>query len=290
MNNIISGIAPAAEGKDWFLIDRSGSFSLLSPIMAEIWLVGGGCDGEDGFIGSSGSYYGGKGGDGGAIYKFGRIKIAADTVIDVNIAEVNEQLGTWISFNGKRFSAGDEGSFGRVGGKGGIITYYGETVRPSDGCDGVLTPYGYVGSSGGGGICAAVSFAAVKSTAMSKGGNGAGSSRYHFRHGMDWEKIKELNPRIDAVSYGCGGGGNTFCYGEKDIGVRSHGKGGCVIVKYFIIDDENSPDCTVSYWGKGKPDSDRKALQDRIDALSRELEAANAKNAELKKKAEELKN
>ncbi|MBD5080362.1 MAG: hypothetical protein HDT44_01200 [Ruminococcaceae bacterium] len=289
MSEIISGIAPAEEGKDWFLIDKSGSFSLLSPIMAEIWLVGGGSDGEDGFVSSSGSYFGGKGGDGGAVFKFGKIKISGNTVIDVNIADVNNPWGTWISFNGKRFRVGDAGSSGKLGGRGGIIDPDGGTVRPFNGSDGVLTPYGFVGSSGGGGICAVISFASVKSTAMSRGGNGAGGSRNYLRYGINWEEIKKYNPSIDAVNYGCGGGGNTFCHGEEDVGVKSHGKGGCVIVKYSVIEnDENSPECTVRYWGKSKSDSDKKALQERIMALTQELETANAKNLELKKKAEKL--
>ena len=61
----ISGIAPALQGDNWFLIDKSGEFTLNTTVMAEIWLVGGGMDGTDGFTDNRGIFHGGIGGQGG---------------------------------------------------------------------------------------------------------------------------------------------------------------------------------------------------------------------------------
>lgn len=247
----ISGITPAAEGNDWFLIDKSGEFSLSSTIMGEFWIVGGGSDGEDGFLDPQGFYHGGKGGNGGGVYKFGRIRVVANTPITVTIARENDPFGTTLSFDGKSFSAKQSGYSQKNGGNGGIINPNGGIVAPKSGYNGIETPYGYVGSSGSGGASAMVNNKAVKITPMSKGGNGAGSSRNYFSEKVNWEEVKKYYPDINAVNYGCGGGGNTFCGGESDTVIKSHGKGGCVIIRYSVIENDtaDSSECTIRFWG-----------------------------------------
>lgn len=250
MNIIISGLTPVANGNNWFLLDTSGTFSLDSTIMAEIWLVGGGMDGEDGFTDSQGFFHGGTGGKGGNVYKFGKIKLKKDTNYTIAVAEANDLSGTTFKFGQILLNAGQTGHKFTFGSAGGIISPNGGIVKPVDGKDGILTPYGYVGSSGAGGVCGTVIKGVPKITTVSKGGEGAGNSRKFVLSEIDWNSIKEFNPTIDAKNYGCGGGGNTYCVGLDDIGIKSHGKKGCVIIQYTVVndDDDNAPDCSIRYW------------------------------------------
>lgn len=250
MELTVSGIEPAFSGDNWFLLDKSGEFFLDQTVMATIWLVGGGMDGTDGFTDNRGFYHGGIGGQGGNVYKFGRIKLLKNTDYYVIVAKANEPSGTIFKFGQINFNSGQMGNTCVFGGAGGIINADGSIVNPSFGKDGVETPYGIVGSSGGGGFCAAVIGGYTKFTDMSQGGAGAGNSRRYFVNGLNWEDLKANNPSIDAENYGCGGGGNTYCVGLTDIGVKSHGKQGCVIIQYKALenDDENSPECSIHYW------------------------------------------
>lgn len=252
MDIAVSGIDIAQSGDDWFLIDESGEFSLNKAVMATIWLVGGGCDGEDGYIDSRNIFHGGNGGDGGSVYKFGKIKLLKNVPYSINIADTNKPFDTSFKLGQIVFKSGQIGCTRALGGNGGIVTPDGGTVNPEYGKDGVLTPYGYVGSSGSGGVCAAVTNGRFKSTAMSVGGMGAGNSRGYIRNGADWDIIKHITPNIDAANYGCGGGGNTYAPNTDDIDVKSCGKGGCVIVKYEVLenDGEDAPECSIRFWGK----------------------------------------
>lgn len=251
MGITVSGIETAIDGDDWFLIDKSGDFSLDNTVMATIWLVGGGMDGTDGFADGRGVYHGGIGGQGGNVYKFGKIKLKKGEKYSVIVGNSNEPSGTSFKFGQILFNSGQMGHICTFGGAGGFIAPEGGIVAPTFGKDGVETPYGYVGSSGGGGLCTAVVNNITKSTEMSCGGAGAGNSRRYLISGLNWEDFKNNNPNIDATNYGCGGGGNTYCVGLNDVGVKSHGKQGCVIVQYEIIDNiENAPDCSIRYWDK----------------------------------------
>lgn len=251
MDLTVSGIGVSQSGDSWFMIDDSGDFTLDKSVLATIWLVGGGMDGTDGFTDNRGIYHGGIGGQGGNVYKFGKIKLKQGQTYSVIIGQANEPSGTSFKFGQTMFNSGQAGHRCVFGGAGGIINSDGGIVSPAFGKDGVETPYGYVGSSGGGGVCAAVIGNSVKTTEMSRGGGGAGNSRGYVIKGISWDNIKDKNPDIDAQNYGCGGGGNTYCVGIQDIGVKSHGKKGCVIIQYEVImEDENAPDCSVSYWRK----------------------------------------
>ena len=89
MDITVSGLSPALSGDDWFVLDESGEFTLDTTVMAEIWLVGGGMDGTDGFTDSKGIIHGGIGGQGGNVYKFGKVKLSKDTKYEVVIADDN---------------------------------------------------------------------------------------------------------------------------------------------------------------------------------------------------------
>lgn len=257
MEITVNGIETAFNGNNWFLIDKSGDFTLDKTVMATIWLVGGGVDGTDGFTDNRGFYHGGIGGQGGNVYKFGKIKLKKDIIYSVMIGNSNEPSGTSFKFGQILFNSGQMGHTCVFGGVGGIINPEGAIVAPVFGKDGVETPYGYVGSSGGGGVCTAVVNNLTKTTEMSRGGVGAGNSRRYLVSGLDWADFKDNNPKIDATNYGCGGGGNTYCVGLSDIGVKSHGKKGCVIVQYEIIEDkENAPDCSIHFWDNPKSASE----------------------------------
>ena len=248
MDITVSGIETALDGDDWFLLDKSGDFSLDKTVMATIWLVGGGMDGTDGFTDNRGYYHGGIGGQGGNVYKFGKIKLKAGEKYAVMIGNANEPSGTSFKFGQILFNSGQMGHTCVFGGAGGIINPEGAVVAPKFGKNGVETPYGTVGSSGGGGVCTAVIDSITRSTEMSSGGIGAGNSRRYLVSGLDF---KDCNPNIDGLNYGCGGGGNTYCVGLNDIGVRSHGKKGCVIVQYEVVEDNaDAPDCSIRYWEK----------------------------------------
>lgn len=250
MDITISGLVPVASGDKWFLFDESGKFSLDVSVMAEIWLVGGGMDGTDGFTDNQGVFHGGIGGQGGNVYKFGKVKLKKNEKYEIAVAKANDLSGTTFKFGQILFSAGQLGHKYTFGGAGGIVSPNGGIVKPVDGKDGILTPYGYVGSSGSGGVCGAYINNIPKFTTLGRGGTGAGSSRSYVVNGINWDNLKEFNPDIDAKNYGCGGGGNTYCSGLKDIGVKSHGKQGCIIIQYSVIDNDadNAPDCSINYW------------------------------------------
>lgn len=272
----ISGNVPALNGKDWFLFDESGSFTLDNTVMADIWLIGGGFDGGDGRLDGE-TACGGRGGDGGSVYKFGKVKLLKDTEYRFSVGESGGGVSTF-EFGGKTFGSDMRGCVRIKGGRGGIINLNGGVVSPVFGGDGVLTPYGYVGSSGGGGVCYGKNGFSLRSTRLARGGAGSGKSEYRG-FGIS-----------DAENYGCGGEGDHFFYSSDEVPVKSHGKGGCVIVQYKNIDEENdfenSSDCVVKYWEKSEKTTEELKLE--IDVLTEKFEAARVRNEELKKQLSEL--
>lgn len=249
----VSGVAPAFSGDDWVLFDETGTISFDKTVMAYIWLVGGGRDGGDGYTDARGFYHGGEGGRGGNVYKFGRIKLRKNTDYSITVGNENDPSGTSFKMGQTTFSSSQIGKTCALGGAGGIINSTMGAVIPARGKRGVRTPYGFVGSSGSGGVCAAKINGMRISTCIEKGGKGAGGSRQYIPHNLDWESIKANIPSVDAVNYGCGGGGNTYCVGLDDINVKSHGMKGCVIIQYQVLEneDENSPECSIHYWNNG---------------------------------------
>lgn len=237
----VSGITPIESGDDWFVIDETGSFSLDKSIIATIWLVGGGCDGTEGIWNGNtlsggtpapntgtGISYSGSGGDGGYVFTAMNIKIPKNQSLSVVIADVNDKSGTSLSINGTTYYCNQSGSISREGGAGGSLPLpnSGDKYASQDsavlslgGLDGVETPYGFVGSSGGGGaVCNGQSSA----TNGVKGGNGAGSGTSHRSAGTA------------ATNYGCGGGGGAIC-GTVALGQDGgSGKQGCIVISYVI--------------------------------------------------------
>lgn len=283
----IGGIEPSVVGDGWFVIDGSGSFSLDKSVWAYVWLVGGGCDGADGYYDENGkTVHGGAGGDGGYIYKFGKIALFKNNEYTVKIAEPNEKDGTYILIGQKKYSCADTGRSACRGGAGSVISSRKIAESPQNGLTGVLTPVGYVGSSGGGGCAVYKDFV----SAFGSGGAGAGSGRTVCPAGLSDDAYDNVFGQINAMNYGGGGGGNTFCYNcgnISDIGLKSKGEGGCIIIAYEPY-DEKFPDLTVRYWN-------RKTARERVgdtaetsDALQSRYSAALGLNGELKKRLWEL--
>lgn len=223
----VSGVIPALTGTDakfgeWFLIDESGNFSIDTTITATVWIVGGGCDGGNGIwkgnkispdtkapiINSSigdGVSYSGAGGDSGYVYKIGSIEIAKDQILSAVIAEKGDKTGTTFQINGNTYRCNQTGSVFQKGGDGGSLpppksgimwSNESSVVLPTKGTNGMETPYGYVGSSGGGG---AACNGRMNADNGIQGGQGAGSGTDHRSNGTN------------ASNYGCGGGGGAFC-------------------------------------------------------------------------------
>lgn len=60
----VSGVAPVINESDFFVLDKSGSFSLGDSVWATIYLIGGGSDGSDGYYDRNKQIvHGGNGGD-----------------------------------------------------------------------------------------------------------------------------------------------------------------------------------------------------------------------------------
>lgn len=244
--NVI-GIAPKMQGEDprygnWFLIDESGNFSLDRTITATIWLVGGGCDGVDGIWNGNriisqgnpdidtgtGTSYSGGGGDGGCVFTTMNVSIPKGVTLTSVIAQSNDKIGTSLNVSGALFRCDQPGYVLEYGGKGGELPMaeakqpwadQSKAKLPDKGQNGVLTPYGYVGSSGGGGaVCNGISNA----TNGGKGGTGAGGGTSH------------QTPGTSATNYGCGGGGGAICGNIAKGQKGGKGKQGCIIIAYVI--------------------------------------------------------
>ncbi len=240
-------MTPIETGDNWFLIDESGDFTLDSGITATIWLVGGGCDGTGGVWNGNTVHYdetlenndadpdtgtdssiSGSGGDGGFVYTAYNVKIPQNTTLTSVIAERNDKEGTSLKINGTTYSCDQLGYVYQEGGAGGIVPLpkAGQkwadqsSVAPSKGGkNGVSTPYGYVGSSGGGGAsCNGTSDA----TNGIEGGTGAGDGQSHRL------------PGTSATNYGCGGGGGAVCGRVAQGFPGGQGKKGCIIISYVI--------------------------------------------------------
>lgn len=239
----VSGIVPVESGDNWFAIDKSGDFSLDKTVDATIWLVGGGCDGGAGsWIGydseqledgtwrvvegtGTGTSYAGKGGDGGYVYTAVNVKIPKGENCSAVIAAANDKSGTSLVINGVTYKCNGSGHSAKVGGKGGGVELSTVIIQPTDGQDGVSTPYQVVGSSGGGGLsCNGFNVTPDDGNVsrIGEGGIGAGSTTEH------------RSPGTDAENYGCGGGGGAICgqIGQGQLGGK--GKQGCIIISYTV--------------------------------------------------------
>ncbi len=206
-------------GTDWLLFNKSGKYSLTvdEDITLKIYLVGGGSDGQDGIY-FSGTSYGGNGGRGGCYAVVSDIKIAKGQLnIEVKVGRRGEYNGTSVIINNTEYCCNAANSSANDGGVQGICgknTYQ----QAGNGTNGIETPFGYIGSSGGGGAA----YYNTETTGRGQGGlyagNGAKIISGKATHGDK------------AVGYGCGGGGGSatstsWCEGGK-------GKQGCVIFNW----------------------------------------------------------
>lgn len=286
----INGITPSMTGDGWFVLDKSGKFSLDEPVWATIYLVGGGSDGTDGYYEEDKKIvHGGIGGDGGYVYKFGKIALFKNIDYDITVAEPNNKSGTSIIIRGEKITCAHTGRQVRKGGLESMINYRKAIVNSQNGIIGILTPIGYVGSSGGGG-CAV--YKDMNAT-FGRGGEGAGSGRYTYFSGLSDDMKAKVQDQINAKNYGCGGGGNTFCYNcsnFEDIGLKSKGKGGCVIIVYEPY-DEDFPNLTIRYWKKiaATRGLDKNSLE-MIEMLQSKYLDIVTQNKELKNKIKLLEN
>lgn len=245
----VSGIAPVASGEDWFVIDESGTFSVDKNMTATIWLVGGGCDGGSGVWNGNdvdvelepipdtgtGDSFSGSGGDGGYVTEFTDIKISANTELTAVIAEANDMGGTSLNIDGRKYECKTPSQYiYHPGGDGGSLPLpdAGEkwadqnmAVLPHSGENGVETPYGFVGSSGGGGaVCNGIT---TSNNGLS-GGEGAGNGKDHRAAGSD------------AQNYGCGGGGGAICGRIAEGQPGGKGKQGGIIISYEISEESKT--------------------------------------------------
>lgn len=234
---VFTGIQPVKKGgtgdKRWFVIDDSGTFSINRSITADIWLVGGGCDGDDGeWITTTYTALGATGGAGGYVSLYKDIELNANESFDSVIALANDKSGTQLIVSGSTYMCDNSGCTATVGGKGSSITgdgtgqHYTINYKPENGETGASTPYGAVGSSGGGGMACD---GHDHRTGNGKGGTGAGNGGTHRQEGSD------------ATNYGCGGGGGDGCGAVAKGNVGGKGMQGCIIVQYTIEDDYIDP-------------------------------------------------
>lgn len=226
----VSGLMPVLTGdvtkfgESWFLFDTSGTFSTDKDLNCTVFLVGGGCGGEKGYGNNGGNSIGsetkgGQGGNGGSVFVLSEITIPKDTEIKITVAEADDPTGTIFEWLEHIYNCNDESSSSTVGGRGAYSIFKnnknGFVVQnyASKGVDGVETPYGIVGSSGGGGGVNTLN----NSTKGVAGGVGAGSAASYGVGGA-------------AKNYGCGGGGGCGVPTQRLCDVGGAGKGGCVIV------------------------------------------------------------
>lgn len=158
----IDGVEPAVSGSNWYLIDESCDFSLHTPVGAKInmYLVGGGSDGGNWNVTPNDSNksfaVSTSRGQGGCVFKK-TITASVETLdFSAKVAERNDNTGTALSVNDTTYNCNDSGYFQNSAVRGNTMTQStGSSVIYNDnagnGVNGFVTPYGYVGSSGGGG-------------------------------------------------------------------------------------------------------------------------------------------
>ena len=157
----ISGAKPAHSGSNWYLFDKSCDFSIktLPGAKVNMYLVGGGKDGG-GWTAAPNSQnksfaVGQDGGEGGCFLKKSIVSSNGDLQFHANVAQRNDIEGTSLSVGGATYKCNADGNTKRNAVSNSTMTQtsgasviYGEA---ENGKNGFLTPYGYVGSSGGGG-------------------------------------------------------------------------------------------------------------------------------------------
>lgn len=206
-------------GENWLLFDKSGEYSLKMEEDTAItaYLVGGGSDGRDGVYYNK-TAYGGQGGRGGYVNVVRDIAISKGIVdITIRIGERGYLSATSAVIGGREYQCIGVGSFLNDGGAQGISGRHGFD-NAGNGTNGIETPFGYIGSSGGGGAA----YCPGSKSGHGRGGINAGNGGKI----IDGKSA----PGDKASGYGCGGGGgsasaSSYCKGGK-------GRQGCVILNW----------------------------------------------------------
>lgn len=234
----ISGAEAALSGDRWLLIDESCTFTLetLPYAKIKIYAVGGGCDGAEWEIDSTNpeieAYRVPLGCRGGSVL-VKELTITGNVECQTFIADANNPTSTAVRIGDDIYKCDDDGSIWRK-----ATTSSNAKPDPSgvfnaeSGANGVSTPYGYVGSSGGGGGAYSEISSQFITVYAGSGGAGAGN-------GGEVKKDGE-----DAQNYGCGGGsagfGGFISDGNTVETHAGHGRGGCVI--FEILDSGECDD------------------------------------------------
>lgn len=202
----IDGITPAEIGENYIVIADSGQFTLHGGGSSlNVYLVSAGTSGGTGDLDNS---KGGRGGTGG--------KVLSSTLSGIDdalvfTAAVGDKSGyTTLSATG--ISLTTKSASSAVAGGDGASGSYGRNAYK--GTNGVLTPYGYVGSSGGGGGYTT----ALTVYSPADGGSGAGAGGT-----QDGE---------NAINYGCGGGGGGLIKKTEKAYAGGAGMQGCIIIAW----------------------------------------------------------
>ncbi len=233
----VSGISPKQSGGNWVLIDRdslgggSGDFTLELPENAKIkmYLVGGGANGAQWVPAPNPGWdlsasVCSPGGEGGYVFEQ-EVSLGGSVQCSAIIANVGDTGGTTLTIGGVTYRCNDVGSTKTRATESAAAAKNpnGSTLYKDgeNGKDGILTPYGYVGSSGGGGGADNI-YRVMK---PGRGGSGAGDGGA--------ASGSTVSDGTNATNYGCGGGGGAT--NELDFNgnvVRSFagsGMPGCII-------------------------------------------------------------
>lgn len=252
-NISVSGISPKYSRGNWVLIDResikdNSSFKISVPENSKvnIYLVGGGSDGTKFSSGVAEDYEWDNNGTkvtrgygGGCVIKK-ELDLSGEITCQAEIADVNDMTGTKITIGNLIHTCKDSGYIQRKEGNYAIARHPrngNDVYTPAKaGQNGIETPYGWVGSSGGGGGVDNMKAEVYQNGCWKSGlgGKGAGNGGYVTSSGV----IDGAN----AANYGCGGGCasiKTFDYYNGGTTVRSNpGKGmpGCIILELVQYD------------------------------------------------------
>lgn len=206
-------------GDNWLLFDKTGEYSLTfdEDMDIDLYLVGGGCDGKDGLYYNQ-TAYGGEGGRGGTYNVVEDVSVPkGETTVTVRIGGRGNVGGTSVIINNNEYCCSGSGSESNNGGFQGISGKHGYQ-NAGNGSNGIETPFGYIGSSGGAGGA----YCRQQTAGYGKGGLYAGNGGKIVNG--------KSTPGDRATGYGCGGGGGaasstSWCSGGK-------GRQGCVIINW----------------------------------------------------------
>ena len=261
----ISGVTPAASGGNWYLIDKSCDFSLKAPAGAKVnmYLVGGGSDGGgyNAAPNSSNQSFAvpSDGGQGGCFIKRSMTSSDGQIKFHAKVAERNDNTGTALSVNGNTYKCNDSGysQRGSVSGNtmmqssGGNVVY---NNNSENGENGFETPYGYVGSSGGGGAACGGNRTGGSVSALSVSGVTPKYNKGNWllidrdslnseTGGFDLNVPEGATVRMYLVGGGCDGkkweegtiAGNSYNWDKNASVCAPGGEGGYVLVKEIAL-------------------------------------------------------